>query len=71
MRYVLASSPGEQLYKRREPMIEPGFGHTRHNRSVTRFLRRGRSAVRTEWRLLMATHDLTKLHRHQITTAEA
>ena len=30
--------------------------------------RRGRTAVRTEWRLLMATHNLTKLHRHQIAT---
>jgi hypothetical protein len=71
MRFVLASTPGEQLYKRRKHMIEPVFGHTRHNRSVTRFLRRGRSAVRTEWRLLMATHNLTKLHRHQIATAGA
>jgi len=71
MRYVLASTPGEQLYKRRKHMIEPVFGHTKHNRSVTRFLRRGRSAVRTEWRLLMATHNLTKLHRHRIATAGA
>ena len=70
MRYVLASTPGEQLYKRKQ-MIEPVFGHTRHNRGVTRFLRRGRTAVRTEWRLLMATHNLTKLHRHQIATAGA
>jgi transposase len=45
MRYVLASTPGEQLYKRRKQMIEPVFGHTRHNRSVTRLLRRGRSAA--------------------------
>jgi hypothetical protein len=27
--------------------------------------------VRTEWRLLMATHNLTKLHRHQIATSGA
>jgi transposase len=71
MRYVLASELGEQLYRKRKHMIEPVFGHTKHNRGVTRFHRRGRSAVRTEWRLLMATHNLTKLHRHQITTAGA
>jgi hypothetical protein len=71
MRYVLASDPGEQFYKRRKQMIEPVFGHTKHNRSVRRFHRRGRTAVRTEWRLLMATHNLTKLHRHQIATARA
>jgi hypothetical protein len=40
------------------------FAHTKHNRRITRFMRRGRTAVRTEWRLLMATHNLTKLHRH-------
>jgi transposase len=71
MRTVLASEHGHELYKQRKQMVEPVFGHTRHNRGVTRFLRRGRSAVRTEWRLLMATHNLTKLHRHQIATTGA
>ena len=71
MRAVLATDYGGDLYRKRKQMVEPVFGHTRHNRGVTRFLRRGRSAVRTEWRLLMATHNLTKLHRHQITTAGA
>jgi transposase len=71
MRYVLASELGERLYRKRKQMIEPVFGHTKHNRGVTRFHRRGRTAVRTEWRLLMATHNLTKLYRHQIATAGA
>ena len=71
MRYVLASELGHQQYRKRKQMIEPVFGHTRHNRGVTRFLRRGRTAVRTEWRLLMATHNLTKLHSHRIATAGA
>jgi transposase len=71
MRHVLASELGEQLYRKRKQMIEPVFGHTKHNRGVTRFHRRGRSAVRTEWRLLMATHNLTKLYRHQIAIAGA
>lgn len=71
MRTVLATEHGGDLYRKRKQMVEPVFGHTRHNRGVTRFLRRGRSAVRTEWRLLMATHNLTKLHRHQIATAGA
>jgi transposase len=71
MRYVLATTLGEQLYRKRMQTIEPVFGHTRHNRGVTRFLRRGRTAVRTEWRLLMMTHNLTKLHSHQIATAGA
>ncbi len=66
MRNTLASPAGKELYRKRKQMIEPVFAHTKHNRQVTRFLRRGRTAVRTEWRLLMTTHNLTKLHRHQI-----
>ena len=69
MRAVLASEHGKQLYRKRIQMIEPVFAHTKHNRMITRFHRRGRIAVRTEWRLLMATHNLTKLHRHQLATA--
>jgi transposase len=68
MRAVLDSEHGGELYRKRKQIIEPVFGHTRHNRGVTHFLRRGRTAVRTEWRLLMMTHNLTKLHRHQIAT---
>ena len=71
MRYVLNCEVGEKLYRKRKHMVEPVFGHSRHNRGVTRFLRRGRKAVRTEWRLMMMTHNLTKLHRHQITTMGA
>jgi transposase len=70
MRTVLAAH-GKELYRKRMQMIEPVFGHTKHNRTITRFHRRGRTAVRTEWRLLMATHNLAKLHRHQLTTAGA
>jgi transposase len=71
MRTVLNSDHGRDLYRRRIQIIEPVFGNTKHNRGVTRFLRRGRSAVRTEWRLLMATHNLAKLHRHQLATVGA
>lgn len=66
MRRVLASEPGEDLYRKRKQTVEPVFGHTKHNRHFTRFHRRGRSAVRTEWRLMMMTHNLTKLHTHQL-----
>ena len=69
MRAVLASEHGKQLYRKRIQMIEPVFAHTKHNRLINRFHRRGRIAVRTEWRLLMATHNLTKLHRHQLIAA--
>ena len=53
-----------ELYKQRGQLIEPIFGDTKHNRGFTRFHRRGRSAARTEWRLMATTHNLRKLHQH-------
>jgi hypothetical protein len=47
-------------------MIEPVFGDIKYNRKIDMFLRRGRSAVRSEWRFVAATHNLLKLHKHQI-----
>jgi transposase len=69
MRRVLSSELGGGLYRRRQPMIEPVFGHTKHNRGMGRFHRRGRGAVRAEWRLIAATHNLLKLHRHALAAA--
>ena len=68
MRRVLATEHGGGLYRQRQPMIEPVFGQTKHNRRIDRFQRRGRAAVRAEWRLITATHNL-KLHRHTLATA--
>jgi Transposase DDE domain len=69
MRRVLASDRGRELYRQRQPMIEPVFGHTKHNRGIGRFHRIGRAAVRSKWRLITATHNLLKLHRHALATA--
>ena len=55
MRRVLATEHGERLYRKRSQTVEPMFGHTKHNRGMSRFHRRGRSAARTEWRLITAT----------------
>jgi transposase len=71
MRTVLATELGDQLYGKRKQTVEPTFGHTKHNRGFDRFHRRGRSAVRTEWRLMMLTHNLTKLHTHHTASAQA
>jgi transposase len=69
VRRVLATDSGQQLYLRRQGLVEPVFGQVKSNRGANRFLRRGRSAVRSEWRLLTATHNLLKLHRHRLATA--
>jgi transposase len=71
MRSVLATDLGAALYRKRKQTIEPIFGHTKHNRGFQRFHRRGRTAVRTEWRLILMTHNLTKLHSHQLAATRA
>jgi transposase len=69
MRRVLATDRGGELYRKRQPMIEPVFAQMKFNRGLDRFKRRGRGAVRTEWRLITATHNLLKLHRHALAGA--
>jgi transposase len=71
MRAVLASEHGGALYRKRQGMIEAVFGDIKFNRRIDMFHRRGRSAVRSEWRLVAATHNLIKLHRHQIAATAA
>jgi transposase len=68
-RRILASEGGAELYRKRQGMIEPVFAQIKNNRGFRRFSRRGRSAVRSEWRLLAATHNLQKLHQHRLQTA--
>jgi hypothetical protein len=69
MRRVLDTQLGGDLYRKRKGMIEPMFGNTKFNRGIDRFQRRGRSAARSEWRLITATHNLLKLHTHQLAIA--
>jgi transposase len=71
MRGVLDSEHGKDLYRRRQGMVEPVFANTKFNRKLYRFHRRGRSAVRSEWRLITATHNLLRLHQHQIAVQTA
>ena len=71
MRRVLASEAGHELYKHRKATVEPVFAQNKFNRGFRRFQRRGRSAVRSEWRLQAAVHNLLKLHSHWITPAIA
>jgi transposase len=68
-RRVLATDHGKKLYLKRQGSVEPVFGQIKSNRGANRFLRRGRSAVRSEWRLLTLTHNILKLHQHKLATA--
>ena len=71
MRRVLENDSGRELYGKRQVTIEPVFANTKFNRRIDRFLRRGRSACRSEWRLITATHNLLKLHSHRIAATGA
>jgi len=69
MRRVLATEHGGTLYAKRQVMVEPVFADTKLNRRVDCFLRRGRAAARSEWRLTNAAHNLLKLWRHSTAMA--
>jgi transposase len=69
MRRVLKTELGHAIYQQRKQTVEPVFGHTKYNRRIDRFQRRGRAAALSEWRLIAATHNLAKLHSHQTAAA--
>lgn len=71
MRRVIATESGGALYSQRQWMVEPVFAQIKTNRRIERFKRRGRAAARSEWRLIAATHNLLKLHRHSLAAAAA
>jgi Transposase DDE domain len=71
MRTVLAGQVGGGLYRKRKAMVEPVFAQTKHNRRINQFQRRGRSPARSEWRLITATHNLLKLHKHHLAAQAA
>ena len=71
MRRLLATESGRELYRKRHQTIEPVFGQIKYNRRIDRFQRRGRTAVRCEWRLAAMTHNLLKLHQHRIAATGA
>jgi hypothetical protein len=66
IREKLSTEPGNQLSRQRKRTVKQVYGQIKYNRRIDRFHRRGRAAVRSEWRLLMMTHNLTQLHRHRL-----
>jgi hypothetical protein len=69
MRDKLSTERGRKLYAQRKISVEPVYGQIKYNRRIDRFMRRGRAAAQSEWRLVTATHNLLKLHSHWIATA--
>lgn len=61
MEHKLANVDGQAAYAKRAATIEPIFGQTKHDRGIRRFMRRGLTACDSEWKLIMATHNIRKM----------
>ena len=62
----VSNKKGRDLYKRRQAIIEPVFGQIKDVRGIRSFIRRGKSAADSEWKLICGTHNLLKLYRRAI-----
>ena len=65
MEHRLRTPEGAATYAKRSTTVEPVFGDHKQNQGYRRFMRRGLSAVQSEWALINASHNLMKLYRHQ------
>lgn len=63
MERKLLTERGRALYAKRSRTVEPVFGQIKGARGCDRFMRRGKSACDSEWKLCCATHNLLKLWR--------
>jgi transposase len=59
---MLQTPDGQARYRQRAAMVEPVFADTKHNRQITRLLRRGLQAARDEFALIATTHNLRRLY---------
>jgi hypothetical protein len=59
----LGTKRGKAKYKLRGQTVEPIFGQIKAALGIYGFMRRGINAVRSEWKLICACHNLMKLFR--------
>jgi transposase len=60
----LRTKNGRETYAKRKGIIEPIFGQLKQVLGFRQFSLRGLAAMRSEWRLMCAVHNLLKLWRH-------
>ena len=65
MLMAFADDEVQALYRRRASSVEPVFGQIKGNLGVRRFLHRGLEACTSEWRLIVAAHNLAKVWRRR------
>ena len=63
MKYKMASSSGQSIYRRRMSLVEGVFGNLKFNLGFRRFHLRGLDKVRGEFFLMCIAHNLKKLAR--------
>lgn len=63
MRQAIDSFKGRAIYGRRIGTVEPVFAKLRHNKRLSRFTLRGRSKVRTQWRLYCLVNNIETIGR--------
>lgn len=63
MERKLLTKRGRRLYKICGKTVEPAFGQIKDARGCDSFMRRGKAACDSEWKLIAATHNLLKLYR--------
>jgi transposase len=62
---------GKAIYRLRQQIIEPVFGQIKDARGIRGFMRRGKAAADSEWKLICGTHNLLKLYRRALANASA
>ena len=69
MRRKLQTKRGRQRYALRMETVEPVFGQIKQGRGFRQFLLRGLHKVQGEWSLICTGHNLLKLFRYGVRTA--
>ena len=62
----VTNQAGRALYRKRQQIIEPVFGQIKDGRQIRGFMRRGKAAAASEWKLICGTHNLLKLYRRAL-----
>ena len=64
MKKRIDSIRGRHLYSQRLGTVEPVFGHLTDAIGIKRFSYRGKRKVDGQWKLMMALHNMLKIHRY-------
>ncbi len=67
----LRTQKGKAAYARRKVIVEPVFGQMKTTQGAGRLLLRGHDHARSEWRLLVACHNLRKLFSYTMAAQPA